>query len=183
MHMALETRPWTRADLDRLPDDGNRYEVLDGELLVTPPPSVSHQEIVAWLSAKLTPFVTANGLGTVHHPRSVMVDGGSQVEPDLMVRPLIPHRGWDDAPVPILVVEVLSRSTRRRDLHTKRAFYIESGVGEYWVVDRENRSVTRIAADRDEPIRAQLIWSPKGSTDVLTIDVALMFAEVEQSAL
>jgi Uma2 family endonuclease len=51
MHMALKARRWTRSDLDRLPDDGNRYEVIDGQLLVTPPPSVAHEEIVASLAA------------------------------------------------------------------------------------------------------------------------------------
>ena len=54
--MALETRPWTRADLDRLPEDGNKYEVIDGALFVTPAPSAIHQRIVAWLSEALTPF-------------------------------------------------------------------------------------------------------------------------------
>ena len=143
MRMAFETRPWTQADLDRLPDDGNRYELLGGELLVTPPPSEEHQAIVDWLAEKLFPFVGEHGLGRLSFPRSVVVFGGSQVEPDLMVRPRSPLRGWDNAPLPLLVVEVLSKSTRRRDLHQKRDFYVDMGVPEYWAIDPEARAVVR----------------------------------------
>src|ERR1041384_2200889 len=105
MGMAISIPRYTVDDLDRLPDDGNRYELLDGELLVTPAPSAGHQRIVAWLSEKLTPFVLAHGIGVVHHPRSVIIIDGAQVEPDLMVLPRIPFDEWDGAPTPMLVVE------------------------------------------------------------------------------
>lgn len=135
------TIPWTREDLDRLPDDGNRYELLDGELLVTPAPSDAHQEIADWLSDKLTPFVAANRLGFVRHPRSVVVVDGSQFEPDLMVRPIAPLRGWEKAPLPILVVEILSATTRRRDLGAKRDFYMEKGIPEYVAMFAETKTI------------------------------------------
>ena len=177
MHMALETRPWTIEDLDRLPDDGNRYEVLNGELLVTPPPSESHQEIVDWLNEKLTPFVIANGLGRVRFPRSVIIADKSQLEPDMMVRAIAPHRGWENAPLPILVVEVLSRGTRRQDLHLKRDFYLAKGIPEYWAIDREERAVIRFTRDSTESVKSVLTWAPQGSEATLDIDVAAMFAE------
>lgn len=170
--------PWTRADLDRLPDDGNRYEVLNGELLVTPGPSDVHQEIVDWLSAVLTPFVVAHRLGRVQHPRSVVVIDGSQLEPDLMVRPAARSRGWENAPIPFLVVEVLSRSTRGRDLGDKRAFYMEKGVAEYWVVDRETRVIVRITPGGEERIGGTMTWRPPNTEPTLDIDVAAMFREV-----
>jgi Uma2 family endonuclease len=120
---AGKTIPWTRTDLDRLPDDGNRYELLNGELLVSPAPSPPHQQIVAWLSDVLTPFVARHRIGIVHQAPSVMVRGDStQVEPDLMVLPRVSFETWDAAPVPLLVIEVLSRSTSRRDLNQKRDF-------------------------------------------------------------
>jgi Uma2 family endonuclease len=172
-----QTVPWTLEDLDRLPDDGNRYEVLNGELLVTPPPSESHQEIVDWLAEMLIPFVSANGLGRVRFPRSVIVIAESQVEPDMMVRAIAPHRGWANAPLPILVVEVLSKGTRRRDLHQKRDFYMEQGIAEYWAIDRDERSVTRFAPGASEEVKSVLIWSPRGAAAPLEIDVAAMFAE------
>jgi Uma2 family endonuclease len=169
--------PWTRADLDRLPDDGNRYEVLNGELLVTPAPSSAHQEIAAWLTSKLVPFVLAHGLGQVHHPRTVVVVDGSQLEPDMMVRPRAPFRKWEDAPLPILVIEIISRGTLRRDLYQKRDFYMEKGIAEYWAIDRYKREVTRFTPAATEPVKSILTWSPKGTAATLEIDVAAMFAE------
>ena len=86
MHMTLKVRKWTRADLERLPDDGNSYEVIRGALFVTPPPSVDHEEVLARLSAILTGYVERHGLGRVYHPRAVIRFEGSEAEPDLMVR-------------------------------------------------------------------------------------------------
>ena len=176
MHMALETRAWTRADLVRLPDDGNKYEVLGGVLLVTPAPSPRHQRIVAWLNAVITPFVAAHGIGVVHQARSVVVVGDAEVEPDLMVLPQhAAFDAWEDAPTPILVVEVLSSSTRRRDLHEKQRFYVDSGVDEYWVVDRYERSVVRMRADGATSATKLLTWSPKGAGVALDVDISAMF--------
>ena len=171
-----QTIPWTREDLDRLPDDGNRYEVLDGELLVTPVPSGDHQEIAAWLTEKLLPFVLAHHLGRVHHPRSVVVVDGSQLEPDMMVRPHGAFREWEDAPLPILVIEIVSRGTRRRDLYQKRDFYMEKGIPEYWAVDRYQRVVTRFTPGASESVSSVLTWAPRGITASLEIDVAAMFS-------
>ena len=175
-----ETVPWTRKDLDRLPDDGNRYEVLDGELLVTPVPSVEHQAIVEWLAARLFPFVLANELGTLGFPRSVIVESGSQVEPDLMVRPHLRGGSWERAPRPILVIEVISEATRRRDLVNKSAFYIRAGIPEYWAVDRRGRSIVRFTAASSETVNSVLTWTPKGIAATLDIDVAAMFADLAQ---
>lgn len=84
------TRPWTLAELHRLPDDGNKYELVRGELFVTPPPSTGHEDILARLSRILDPYVAEQRLGYVYHPRSVMELDGSEVEPDLMVRAPMP---------------------------------------------------------------------------------------------
>ena len=178
MHMALSTRPWTRADLDRLPDDGNRYELLEGELLVTPPPSAEHQEIVEWLADKLFPFVKAHGLGKLRFPRGVVVIDGSQVEPDLSVRADAPLRGWENNPLPLLVIEVLSASTRRRDLGKKRDFYMAKGMPEYWAIDRQKRVVIRFTPNGAETVSSTLRWAPKNIAATLEIDVAAMFGEI-----
>ena len=143
------TEPWTIEQLDRLPDDSNRYELLAGELLVTPPPSEAHETIVARLTALLVPFVVANGLGFVYHPRSIVQVGGERTEPDLMVRPESLRTGWANAPIPILVVEVLSRSTRDRDFGKKRRFYMKAGVAEYWIVDRQEEVVVQVRHHRN----------------------------------
>jgi Uma2 family endonuclease len=183
MYMALETRPWTRADLDRLPDDGNRYEVIDGALLVTPPPSEVHQEIVAWLNARLVPYVAEENLGYVYHPRSVVMTDDEQVEPDLMVRPLRKHLdGWLSAPVPLLVIEVLSGSTRKVDAHVKRDFYARLGVPEYWIVDRFSRTVTRCSAAAEHTETAPYAWHPAGASKTLVLDLDALWAETHDRA-
>jgi Uma2 family endonuclease len=85
-------------------------------------------------------------------------------------------RDWDDAPIPLLVVEVLSGSTRRRDLGPKRDFYLEIGVAEYWVIDaeaREVRVVRRGAADQEQT--DEIAWHPSSASDALTIRVSDLF--------
>lgn len=94
-----------------------------------------------------------------------------------MVRPIAPLRGWDNAPIPILVVEVLSKTTQRRDLNEKRDFYMEEGISEYWVVDQYARSVIRIRPGAVETVTSVLTWAPTNIAATLDIDVAAMFAE------
>jgi Uma2 family endonuclease len=170
--------PWTIEQADRLPDDGNRYEILAGELLVTPRPSEAHEAIVAWLDQLIIPFVRANGLGWVQHPRAVVQIGETRLEPDLMVRPEAQFRGWANAPLPILVVEVLSAGTRERDTGSKQAFYRNAGIPEYWIVDREDGVVIQVRGADERRISTILRWSPPATSAALEIDVARMFAEI-----
>lgn len=87
MRMAELTHRWTIAELYRLPDDGNKYELVRGELFVTPPPTDWQETIGARLTRILDPYVAAHGLGLVYHPRAVVRIGeDTEVEPDLMVR-------------------------------------------------------------------------------------------------
>ncbi len=130
MLMAQTTCVWTLADRDRLPDDGNRYELVTGELFVTPAPSPGHEMLSTALRYLLDPYVLAHTHGRVYTPHSVVRTRGSQVEPDLIVRPplaTLPEQ-WEAMPTPLLVVEVLSRTTRRRDQEQKRNFYLAIGV-------------------------------------------------------
>jgi Uma2 family endonuclease len=117
-------------------------------------------------------------VGRIYHPRAVIVADGSQLEPDLMIRPIASWRGWERAPLPILVVEILSGTTRRRDLEHKRDFYMKKGIPEYWVVDRYSRSVLRVQPGFEERITDLLGWSPREGIARLEIDVAAMFTEV-----
>jgi Uma2 family endonuclease len=177
------TKVWTLHELHALPEDGNKYELVHGELFVTPAPGPRHENIAARLSAILGPYVMANGLGLVYHPRAVIQHEGSQVEPDLQVRqPLGPDEDWDNAPVPILAVEILSPSNRSPDQQRKRDFYLETGVRDYWVVDPVRRTVTSIARGRPRAETADaLTWHPEGAVTPLVIDLRDVFGDMDRS--
>lgn len=128
------SRPLTRADLDTMPDDGHRYELIDGVLVVTPAPRWPHQEIVGELYLLLRQHCP-DGCAVVLAPFDVALAEDTVMQPDLLVtrRRDITER---DLPVaPLLAVEVLSPSTRRLDLTLKRARFEAAGVKAYWVVD------------------------------------------------
>lgn len=179
MHVATKTKVWTLEEIHSLPDDGNKYELVRGELFVTPPPGGTHETILARLSRALDPYVERQGLGLVYRPRSVMRCEGSEVEPDLMVREPWPgdDRSWDNAPMPILIVEVFSASTRRRDQDQKRTLYMDAGIDEYWMIDPERRAVTIVQpVGADRTVMDALTWSPAGSSSPLEIRIADLFA-------
>lgn len=177
MHMALKTHGWTRAEFDRLPDDGNRYELIHGELLVSPAPRPAHWALVHAFRQALEPFCTRHGIGAVSENCALAVDD-SEVIPDVVVRqmPVPPPERWDDAPLPSLVVEVLSPTNRSVDLVRKRAFYMECGVPEYWVVDGDARTVLVITADGSRTESDVLRWSAAGAT--LELDLPQLFKQV-----
>ena len=179
MHMALKARRWTRADLYELPEDGNRYEVIDGALYIVAAPSPAHERIRMVFAERLRPFVEAHQLGDVYGGRQAFEPGDDLVEPDLLVtvtpRPL-PER-WDGFPVPTLVVEVLSPSTARHDRTVKREFYLRSAVSEYWIADGEGRSIEVVTPAGALTVTDRLTWKPPGCSASLEIDLRQLFAE------
>ena len=179
MAMPVAIRPWTIDDVDRLPDDGNKYEVVRGELFVTPAPTGDHETILARLTRMLDPYVERHGLGFVYRPRAVFRFEGSQVEPDLMVRSRVTReQAWNDAVKPPLIVEVLSPSTHRRDRGPKRELYVDAGIADYWIIDAEARTVTVIRRDKPDMVCADVVtWHPAGAAEPLDVRVAELFAE------
>ena len=179
MAVAIKTKKrWTLAELHSLPEDGNKYELLRGDLLATPPPTDPHETIAARITRLLDPFVAAHGLGFVYRPRAVFRYEGSELEPDLMVRAAHPQprSGWDKAPKPILIVEILSPSTRRRDFEMKRAFYVDAGIHEYWIVDPESREVTVVRSGQNDLVTSDvLLWTPPEAAESLSIQVPRIF--------
>ena len=136
---------FTATDLAQLPDDGKRYEVLEGDLAVSPSPNRKHQRVVQatyrWLFALEQ---THYGQAYVA-PFDVVFDTHNVTEPDLLfVRasrlPIITEANVQGSPD--LVVEVLSPSTRERDLGVKAHLYARFGVPEYWVVDPDVETLT-----------------------------------------
>jgi Uma2 family endonuclease len=165
-----------------LPDDGNRYELFDGELLVTPAPSGLHQLAVSKLWEVLLPFVTLHGVGVIlTSPADLHLDGEQLSQPDLFVMPSIPaDRAWASFPNPVLVVEILSPGTARFDRSVKRHRFQRSGIPEYWIVDLDARVIERWrpADVRPEIADQRLTWHPVGASEALTLDLPSWFTGV-----
>ena len=129
----------------QLPIDGKRYELVRGEVHVTPAPATRHQAIVQNLSGNLWPFVIKNHLGEVWTaPLDVRLSGETALQPDLIfvsnARAGIIQENWI-AGAPDLVVEVLSPSTAAYDRVTKLPVYAEAGVSELWLIDSQAKTV------------------------------------------
>ena len=182
---------WTVEQLHALPDDGNRYEVVDGELLVTPAPSWLHQGAVGELYVLLREYARQHGLHCVMAPADVAFSRTDVVEPDVFVTPrridgALP-RDFDDVRHLVLAVEVLSPSSIRADRHVKRRLYQRERVDEYWVVDASHRVVERWRPETEVPdvLAESLAWAPAAGAEPLVIDLAAYFRRVhgeEQSA-
>jgi Uma2 family endonuclease len=134
---------WDRARWETLPDDGNRYEVIDGVLYMTTAPSYFHQWIIRQIARVLFQFVDDPGLGlTAWAPIGLFMPGCEPVQPDLVVvrmsdLDIIHDRRING--VPALIVEVLSPSNADQDTKVKRGAYARAGVPEYWIVRPADR--------------------------------------------
>ena len=134
-------REFTRADLDALPDDGNRYELLDGALIVNPAPRIVHQDVAMALAMLLKPACPA-GLKVLFAPVDVVLDEENVLQPDLLVARIADFTEDDLPGAPLLAVEILSPSTRLIDLTLKKAKYAEAETPDYWVVDPNGPTLT-----------------------------------------
>jgi Uma2 family endonuclease len=137
---------WTYQDYLNLPDDGRRYEIIEGVLYVTNAPDIDHQFAVIKIATKLENFVTEHQLGYVLiAPFEVhLSETNRPVQPDVL---FIKAERWPgpgakffEGP-PDLIVEVLSPATSRVDRHVKFSAYEQAGVPEYWLVNPKTRSV------------------------------------------
>ena len=174
--VATTIKKWTLAELHSLPDDGNRYELVHGELFVTPPPNNVHETVLARLVRILVPYVGEHGLGLVYPGTPAVRLDQNEVLPDLIVRAEAPRvlNDWENAPTPILVVEVASDSTRRRDLDQKRRFYmVDVRVPEYWAVDPElRRARVMRTGHADVVVADRITWRPAGAPVPLVVELS-----------
>jgi Uma2 family endonuclease len=127
-------------------DDEERYEIIDGELLMTPAPGILHQRILTRLGIRFVQFVQEAGLGEVFFgPTDVVLSETNVVQPDILfirdqrIPEIVDERAIRGAPD--LAVEILSAHSVLRDRHRKLALYQRTGVPEYWIVDPANRAV------------------------------------------
>ena len=187
MYMPMVKRQWTADDLMSLPDDGNRYEIIDGDLFMTPAPAWRHQDAVGELFVLLREYVRREGVGhAVVAPADVLFSTHNVVQPDVFVVPLVDGRRperFDDAGRLILAVEVLSAGTARADRVKKRTLYREQNVPEYWIVDLDARTFERSTPEDAHPeiLVDELTWNPEGAGTPLVIDLASYFATVLQA--
>lgn len=125
---------WTADDLPSLPDDGLRYEILDGTLVVSPSPAPYHQRASRRL-ARLLEDACSPDLEVFSAPLDWRIDDHTVVEPDLLVIPAVAVTRQRLTGTPMLIVEILSPSSRRLDRALKRELYAGAGVAQYWIVD------------------------------------------------
>ena len=187
MGMPHTAERWTADRVRALPDDGNRYELVSGELLVTPAPRPQHQIAVFELEKLLDRALAGTGLGRVlHSPADISLGEDEVLQPDLFVyrtAPGQPLEAWTDIVSLQLVVEILSPSTARYDRHLKRLRYQRAGVPEYWVVDLDARLVERWRAgdDRPEILAERLAWQPPGADAAVELDLPAYFRSLTEA--
>lgn len=180
MAMPNPQRAWTRAEVLALPDDGMRHELFDGELVVTPAPRRTHEIVVGRLHEEIRPYVAAHLLGHLFIVAADLPLRGTQVaQPDLFVLPHLRFdEDWGNAPVPLLIAEVLSPSTARYDRGLKRRSFQKAGVPEYWIVDVEARLIERWRPGdrRPEVALEHLQWQPREDVAPLDVDINRVLA-------
>ena len=125
--------PFTVSDLDRMPDDGHRYELLDGTLIVSPAPGLPHQRVAVVLAALLE-LACPDDL-VVFPNVGVRIGARSALEPDAVVAWQSDVDGVRLTKPPLLVAEILSPDSALRDLNLKKAAYERFGIPSYWVID------------------------------------------------
>ena len=182
--MSILTQPLTYADLLHTPDDGQRYEIIEGDLYVSPAPIPKHQEVSGRLYIEFHGWVTPRGLGKIYFaPLDVLLTDHDIVEPDLV---FIAQDRLDIVQdkfvlgAPDILVEVLSPSTRARDERLKANLYARAGVREYWIVDPD-RAAIRVYALADGAYRLVLNQDDRARSVVLPgfdVDTGALFANL-----
>jgi Uma2 family endonuclease len=158
---APEALQFTYQDYLHLPDDGKRYQIIEGEVYMVPAPTPAHQTIQGNIYYLLRSFVAVRDLGRVFlAPCDVVLSNEDVVQPDLLFisrerSQIITERNIAGAPD--LIVEILSPHTRKLDRILKRRLYARYGVQEYWLVDPATRTVEILTRKGDELVRASLL--------------------------
>ena len=166
-----------------LPDDGNRYETVRGELLVTPAPRLWHEEIVTRLVLALRQYLVAEPVGHAFGGRSDISWGpDTLVQPDVLVAPINEVRtlNWAHVKNLLLVIEVLSPSSRRADRFTKRIEYQRQNIPCYWIIDADEHQVeVWTAADTFPALeRERLVWHPSEASHPFIISLEELFRPI-----
>lgn len=178
-------RRWTEEEFYAARDaapPGERWELVDGEVLVTPSPHWVHQRIIGRLFELVAPYVRLHALGeTFLSPLDVKLEQGLVLQPDLLVVPAGElKRRSDVARHLLLAAEIVSPSSARHDRVRKRPHYQRNRVPEYWIVDDLSQTIERWTPDDDRPelLAEQLAWQPSGTTEPFVLDLVRFFKEI-----
>jgi Uma2 family endonuclease len=188
MGMPAVERRWTarevRALIEESPLASPRYELVDGELLVTPSPGFGHQQAVAALLVALHEYARRERVGNaLTSPFDVELERETITQPDIFVLSADESGRLQREGLPafslLLTVEVLSPSSSRHDRVRKRPLY-QRNVPEYWIIDLDARVIERwrTGEDRPEIIETRLEWKPAGAETPFVLDVEQFFGEV-----
>jgi len=163
-----------------LPDDGNRYETVHGELLVTPSPRLTHQRVLGRLHLALGNYLAEHPVGELlTAPADISWGPDILVQPDLFVASLAETRtlDWRRVKTLLLAVEVLSASSQRADRFTKRRLYQQVGIPAYWVVDPDRQAIEAWAPEATLPAveRESVTWAPAGAKAPFVLAVPDLF--------
>lgn len=179
MAMPLPLPTYITDDLRAFPDDGQRYELLEGMLLVTPSPGSAHQVILTRLAAAVSHYLSITELAHAVSPGEIEIAPKTLLEPDLLVFPAMypPGTPWRVMREWWLAAEVFSSSSRVYDRDFKRDAYLALGVAEVWLIDLDEPAVfvSRRNGGIDVHHDRKLIWHPAAMREALAIDVARLF--------
>lgn len=179
MAMAISVPLYTVDDLEKFPDDGNRYELLDGVLLVTPAPAAVHQLVASRIQAELSLALQKPGHAHVVGPGAVVRKPRTQLQPDILVYPsrFSPRTDWPKINEHWLAVEVVSRSSPVYDREFKRGAYFALGVQQVWLVDwREGFVEVCRGPGRSRRVRDVIKWQVPAVKVTVTLDLVEVFA-------
>jgi Uma2 family endonuclease len=189
MAMAAETtRRWTAREVRELiaanPLSTPRYELVEGDLLVTPSPGAPHQKAITELFAVLIPYLKREPVGVLlTSPSDVELEPEFVTQPDMAVVPTDEWRRVMKEGLPIrellLAIEVLSPSSGRHDRVRKRPHY-QRHVPDYWIVDLDARLLERWTPGDERPavLTETLVWQPRGAATAFTLEIPLFFGSV-----
>ena len=174
--MPLAIRRFTVDDLDALPADGSRHELLNGILLVTPSPNPLHQTVAMRLAGRLNMLLETEPEIRMWASGVIVARPAIQLQPDILIGSRPTGDQWDDINKHWLAVEISNLGSRVYDRDYKRDAYLELGVAEVWLVDLDSRQafVSRRNGPKDEPHDRMLTWtSPAGR--VIEWDIPSLF--------
>ena len=180
MGMPDTARRFTVDQVLAFPDDGNRYELVDGELLVTPAPGQPHQIVLGELYGVLRTYLrpSAHLARVFLAPADIIWSPREYVQPDLFVVPAHEVTGdWHDCRTLLLAVEVVSPGSARADRLTKRRLYQRRGVETYWIADPDARlvEVWRPGDERPGIVTDALLWRVAPDAEELVIGLEELF--------